>query len=196
MKRRSKQVPTRCLALLVPLVLLDRGAASAAEPEGSRAGREAVSVTTSLVTPFFGAYYLETKVRASNAFGVLLNTSYLSLENGDWKSKAGTVGAGVDYYFQGDALRRWYVEAIGELWFSSWRHEPSGEVAPIVLGYAGLALVGYQFVFDLGPVLDLGAGVVAFHSPSAHVELAGASVSSEAFTRLYPAVKLNVGWAF
>src|SRR5258706_14670188 len=27
-----------------------------------------------------------------HAFGVLLNTSYLSLENADWKSKAGTVG--------------------------------------------------------------------------------------------------------
>ena len=82
------------------------------------------------------------------------------------------------------------------MWLSSWRHEPSGEVAPLGLGYAGIALVGYQFVFDRGPVVDLGAGVVAFHLPSAHVDAGGGSVSSEALTSVYPAAKVNVGWAF
>jgi len=132
----------------------------------------------------------------SNALGLVFNTSYLSLANGDWKTRAGTVGAGVNYYFLGSALRRWYVEAIGELVVSSWRHEPSGEVAPIGLGYIGIALVGYKFVWDRGPVLDLGAGVVALHFRSAQVDLAGGAVSSAPFTTLYPAVKLNVGWAF
>jgi hypothetical protein len=80
--------------------------------------------------------------------------------------------------------------------FSSWRHGPSGEVAPIVLGYTGIATMGYELVCNRGPVLDLAAGVVALHFPSARVPLAGGSLSSEAFTKVYPAVKVNVGWAF
>jgi len=98
------------------------------------AGRKAAMLTASLVTPFFDAYEAEAAVRVSNAFGVVFNTSYLSLANDGWKTKTGTVGAGVNYYLLGSALRRWYLEAIGELVFSSWRHEPSGKVAPIVLG--------------------------------------------------------------
>ena len=155
-----------------------------------------MTLATSLVTPFFGAYYLEGKVRASSSFALVLNASYLTLEHDDWKTRAGTVGVGAEYFFQGDALRRWYVEAIGEVWFESRRHEPSGGVAPVGVGYAGIALVGYQFVFDRGPVIDLGAGVVGFHLPRAHVEAGGASVSSEALTKVYPAAKVNVGWAF
>ena len=196
MKYRSKQVPRRCLTLLVPLILVSSGGASASEPEELRAARETVTIATSLVTPFFGAYYLEGKVRASSSFAVILNTSYLTLENDDWKNRAGTIGAGAEYFFQGDALRRWYVEAIGEVWFASSRHEPSGKAASMGLGYAGIALVGYQFVFDRGPVVDLGAGVVAFHLPSARVDVMGSSVSSGPLTSVYPAAKVNVGWAF
>ena len=176
-------------------MLFDPRTASAAEPEGSRAGRESVTVTASLIAPFFSAYEAEATVRVSNSFGLLFNTSYLTLANDDWKTRTGTVGAGIDYYFLGSALRRWYVEAIGELMVSSWRHEPSGEVAPLVLGYTGLALVGYKFVWDRGPVLDVAAGVVALHFPSAQVDLVGGAVSSQPFIRVYPAVELNVGWA-
>ena len=186
----------RFLSVFVLLSLFWAAIASADELEKPRAGREAVTVTASLLTPFFGAYELEAKVRASNAFGVVLNASYLSLENDDWKTRTGTVGAGVNYFFQADALRRWYVEAIGELMFSSFRHEPSGHVAPVVLGYSGIAGVGYLFVCDRGPVFDLGAGVVALHFPSAHVASGAGSVTSQAFTKLYPGVKVNVGWSF
>ena len=98
--------------------------------------------------------------------------------------------------FGGDALRGWYVEGIGELWCSSWRHEASGELAPVVVGYAGIVLAGYEFVFDAGPVIDLGAGVVAFHAPSARIELDGDALTSRALTRVYPAPKVDVGWAF
>lgn len=191
----------RWLALLVAflLPLLRSGTVEAAPdtvPAARKANRESVTLTTSLVTPFFGAYCLEGKLRASSLFGVLLNASYLSLENGDFRARSGTLGAGVDYFFQGDSLRGFYVEAVGELWLASWRHEPSGEVAPVVPGYAGIALLGYQFVFDAGPVLDLGAGAVAFHVASSHVEISSVSASSGAITKLYPAAKLNVGWAF
>jgi hypothetical protein len=197
MEHRSKQIPARrYLALLVALTLLDASTASSAEPEGSRAGRQSVTVTTSLVTPFFGAYELEATILASNTFGLLFNTSYLSLSNGDWKTSTGTLGAGVNYYFLGSALRGWYVEAVGELMVSSWRHQPSREVAPIVLGYTGIAVLGYQLAWDCGFVLDVGAGLVALHFPSAQVELAGSAVASGALTRLYPAIKLNVGWGF
>jgi len=196
MKHRSTRISTKCLFGFSALVLLYAKGANAAENEEGRARREAVTVTASLITPIFGAYYLEAKVRASNAFDLLINVSYLSLENDDWKTKTGTVGAGASYHFQGDTLRRWYVEANSELMFSSWRHEPSGEVSSIVLGYSGTALVGYRFVWEIGPVLDLGAGVVAIHFPIASVATGGGPVSLEAFTRTYPAVKVNVGWAF
>lgn len=152
-------------------------------------------VSASVITPFFGAYEVEATARASDALGLVVNASYLSLANDDWKTRTGTVGAGVNYYLRGSALRRWYVEVIGELMFSSWRHQPSGGVAPLVLGYSGIALVGYKFVWDRGPVLDVGAGIVALRFPSARLELAGGGVSSGAFTRVYPAVKVNVGWA-
>jgi hypothetical protein len=186
----------RLLPSAALLMALTAKPAWAAAPDSSQADRETVAIVTSVVTPFFGAYYLEGEVRASDSFGLLLNTSYLSLENDDWKVRAGTVGAGVDYYFAGDALRGWYAEAIGEVWFSSWRHEPSMQVAPIVVGYAAVAIVGYQFVCDLGPVLDIGAGATAFHVPGAHVPVAGAPVSSDSLTKIYPAAKVDLGWAF
>lgn len=165
-------------------VLLAPHLASATEPS--------VSLTTSLVTPFFGAYYLEGKLRAAPSVALVMNTSYLSLEHDDWKTRTGTVGFGADYYFRGTALRGWYVEGIGELAFSSWRHEPSAQVAPVVVGYTGIALFGYELICDAGPVLDVGAGVVALRFPSARVDVA----TREALTRVYPAVKLDVGWAF
>jgi hypothetical protein len=196
MTRRSKRLSARDLALVGSLILAWARTASASEAGESRAARETMSISTSVVTPLFDAYYLETKVRASGSFAAIFNASYLTLENHDWTDRAGTVGAGVDYFFQGDALHRWYVEGIGEIWFSSWRHGSSGEVAPVGLGYAGIALVGYQFVFHHGPVIDLGAGAVAFHLPSVHVENASGSVSSESLTKLYPAAKVDVGWAF
>jgi hypothetical protein len=204
MKSRSQAIPLRCFALSVPLavavalalVLVGAGTASAAEATGAPAARETVTVATSLITPFFGAYYLEVKVRASSSIAAILNASYLTLESDDWKNRASTVGAGGEYFFQGDAFRRWYVEAIAEIWLSSWRHQPSGQSASIGLGYAGIALVGYQFLFDRGPVVDLGVGVVGFHLSSAHVDVAGAPVSSAALTKVYPAAKVNVGWAF
>lgn len=196
----STRFSSRRRAWLGPLlglvVLAGAGAASAAGPEGTGAARPALSLATSLITPFFGAYYLEGKLRASSSFAVVLNTSYLTLANGDWKNRAGTLGAGAEYFFGGDALHGWYVEAIGELWLSSWRHEPSGQVAPVGLGSAGIALAGYQWTFDRGPVIDLGAGVVAFHLPGAHVASGDGPASSEPLTRVYPAAKVNVGWAF
>jgi hypothetical protein len=192
----STRPPTHHFALLLPLVVVGSGMASASEPKDPTQARQTMSVATSLVTPFFGAYYLEGKLRASSSFAAVLNTSYLTLEKHDWKNRAGTVGVGAEYFFQGDALRGWYVEAIGEVWLSSWRHEPSGQVAPIGPGYAAIALGGYQFVFDRGPVIDLGVGVVAFHLPGAHVDGMGSGVSSEPLTRVYPAAKVNVGWAF
>lgn len=160
------------------------------------AAAEKVSVATNLITPFFGAYYLEGKLRASDSVAVLLNASVLALTHDHWKTRAGTVGAGVDYYFRGTALGGWYVEAIAEAWLASTRHQPSGEVAPLGLGYAGIALVGYQWIFPRGPIVDLGLGVVAFHLRSAGVDLPDGPLSSGTLTRVYPAPKINVGWAF
>ena len=73
---------------------------------------------------------------------------------------------------------------------------PRTQVAPIVIGYAAVAIVGYQFVCDFGPVLDIGAGATAFHVPRAQVPVAGAPVSSDVLTKIYPAAKVNLGWAF
>lgn len=195
MNERCMRVGARSVALLGAL-LLSAGSALAADAEAPAAAPESVSVTASLVTPFFGAYEAEAKIRASESFALLVNSSYLTLEHDDWETKTGTVGAGLNYYFARSALRGWYVDAVAELMFSSWRHEPSSEVAPLVLGYTGIAGVGYQFVCDAGPVLDLAAGVVALHFPSAHIEQADGTLSSGAFTNVYPAVKVNVGWAF
>ena len=194
MKCCSKPARTWSFPLLLA-ILLGARSASAAEPEAPRTERETVTLATSVITPFFGAYLLESKIRMSNAVGLVLSGSYLMIDNDDWKAKSGTLGIGIDYYFQGDALRRWYVEAVAEAWLSSQQHEPSGAVAPLGLGYAAVALVGYQFVCDTGPVLDLGVGAVAFHLPSAEVEVDGGAVASDAMTKVYPAAKINVGWA-
>lgn len=196
MKRDSKYVALGGLLICLAALLVHCRAASAAEAAPPPAKRESVTIATSVVTPFFGTYYLEGKVRASHALALVFNASYLVLENHGWKTKSGTIGVGVDYFFQSDALRRFYLEGIAEAWFASQRHEPSGEVAALGLGYAGVALVGYEFVWEFGLVLDLGAGAVAFRLPSARVEVDGAPVTSEALWRVYPAVKANVGWAF
>lgn len=196
MNPRAKHAPARAIAPVVLSLLLFSTAASAASPANSGGKPETVSISTSLVTPFFGAYYLEGKLRASGAFAALLNASYLGIEDDDWKLSAGTVGAGLGYYFGADALRGWYVEGIGEIWFASWRHQPTERAAPITLGYAGVAIVGYQFVCVRGPVLDLGLGATAFHVPSKNLTAEGTTASPEAMTRVYPAAKVNVGWAF
>lgn len=172
------------------------GVASGAESEKHSVPHERVSVSASALTPFFGAYELEARARASGAFAILVNTSYLRLEHGDWTTNTATVGAGLTYFFERKALRGWYAEAIGELMFSSWRYDPSHRTASLVLGYSGIAAVGYQIVWDAGPVLDLAGGVVALHFPGARVSNDGASRSFDAFTNVYPAAKVNVGWAF
>jgi hypothetical protein len=189
-------VTRRSVAALVPLLLLVPRPASGAEAESFREERETVALTTSAVTPIFGAYLLEGEIRASSSFAVLLGASYLAIEQDDWKVRAGTLNAGLTYYFGNDALRGWYVEGAGEAWLASWRHQPSREVAPVVVGYAAVAIFGYQFVCDLGPVLDLGVGATAFHVPRAHVRVAGAPLSSGAVTQVYPALKVSLGWAF
>ena len=197
MTKRSFATRTslRCLTWLAPLAL-HAAVAAGASAEDTRTGHETATVTTSLVTPFFGAYYLEANVRTGSAWGVMLNTSRFSLDNGAFRTATNTVGAGLTYHWQGTALQRWYVEAYSEALFSRWRHEPSGETASIVLGVSGSALVGYRFLFDVGAVLDLGAGIVALYFPRAHVTTAAGPVSSAAMTKYYPAIKLNVGWAF
>jgi hypothetical protein len=198
MKRLAPLIAKQFLGLLVliPVMLLGPGALAADNRDESHPSPKTATVGTSVITPFFGAYLVEGKIRASKNFAASFIASYLSTEKDAWKSRAGTVGAGLDYFFQGDALRRWYVEAIGELWLVSPRHVPSGSVAPMGIGYAVLAVVGYQLVFDRGPMVDLGAGVVAFHLPGATVEAAGGSFSSQANTTVYPVAKISVGWAF
>lgn len=195
MRRKPRLVIRGYLAALPPLLLV-LGPAPASGAESPNPGRETVALVTSVVTPIFGAYLLQGEIRASRSFAVIVNASYLGIEKDDWKLRAGTVGAGVDYYFGGDGLRGWHAEAIGEAWLASWRHEPSSEVAPMRVGYAAVALFGYQFVCDLGPVLDIGAGAVAFHVPSTELRLANAPVSSGALDKVYPAVKVDLGWAF
>lgn len=192
---------TRCLFLFILSAILHAGIVSAdAGAEETSSDRKDMALSTSLVTPFFGSYVLEGTVRVSESFGVLMNASYLSMENpedGRWTTRTGTVGFGLDYYFPHEALRRVYLEAIGEVLFSSWRYRSSDDVAPIVRGYSGIALAGYRFICKRGAMLDLGAGVVALHFPSAQLQLDGGdSLSSAAFTNVYPAVKLHVGWAF
>lgn len=184
-------------ALLVALSLRAEAASAATEPA---APERPLALTTSLLTPFFGAYLLEGTARLSDSFGLLANTSYLTLEHprdDAWKTHAGTVGAGLDWYLPASVLRRAYLEAIGELVFSSGHYRPAQQVAPLALGYTALFVVGYRSILAGGLVLDGGAGVVAIHFPSARVELAsGGAASAKAFTNVYPAVKLNVGWAF
>lgn len=178
---------------LIPLWLVSKPAAA---ESNAPAVRKVVTVTTNLLSPFFGAYYLDATLRASSRLGVLMNASYFSIDNGDWSTHSGTLGAGLSYYLQGDALRRWYLEANSEFMLSRWRHSPSGNSASLVPGFTVGSVIGYRFVWELGPVVDLAAGAVLMHFPSASVETESGPASFAAFTRLYPAIKLNVGWAF
>jgi hypothetical protein len=194
MSRHRNLIPVKCAALVVALTLQARTAAAQATSPRK------VALTTSLVTPFFGAYLLEGTVRTSTSLGLLANCSYLSIENPKdeaWHAHAGTVGAGVDYYLPLGLTRRVYVEAVGEAVFASWQHQPSGRVAPLGVGYTAIAMAGYRYVSRSGPVLDVGAGAVAIHFARARVELPdGSSAVSGAFTNVYPALKVHVGWAF
>ncbi len=183
-------------AVLVALTLAGAQPALAEVAEEAPLPPKAVTLQTDLITPLFSAYYLEANVRLSDHFGLLVNTSYLSLDNDSWKARTGTLGAGLSYYFEGEALRRWYVEAVGEVSLSSWRHEPSGEVAPVGLGSTGIAVAGYRFIGDCGAVLDLAAGVVVLHLPGTHVTTDDGVISASALTNVYPAAKASVGWAF
>ena len=166
-------------------------------PAAAESGDEKrVAFTTNMLTPLFGAYYLDASLRLSSRFVLLFNTSYLTLSSGDWKTKTGTVGGGVLYHWQGTAMRRWYLEASSELLLSSWRYEPSGDTASIQPGFSLASVIGYRFIWDIGFVLDLAAGVVVLHFPSVDIDAASGPAASHALTRFFPAAKLNVGWAF
>jgi hypothetical protein len=189
----------------LPLALMPPKAATAqpaaAEPPSSQPAKRPADlktavITTNLLSPWFGAYTLDASFRVANHWAVFVNSSYFSLENADWKARSGSLGAGLQYYFQGSALRRWYVEGFSELLLSSWRFEPSGNTADLVPGVSWGSVFGYRWVWQPGLVFDLAAGALWMHFPSAHVETDAGGVSSAAFTRLYPAVKLNLGWAF
>jgi hypothetical protein len=45
-------------------------------------------------------------------------------------------------------------------------------------------------------VLDLAAGIVALRFSGARVDTPSGSATLNAFTEVYPALKVNVGWAF
>lgn len=194
----------------LPSTMFTVGVASAADAEPATnpevasptakanepADREHVSLGTSLVTPIFGAYLLEANVRLTEHWGLLVNTSYLVIDNADWSTKTGTLGAGVTYNWQGRGLRGWYSEVVGEIMFSSWTHDPTDAKSSIVLGYTGIFATGYRFIWDAGPVIDLGAGFVGLHFPSARASVDGATLESKPMTKYYPAVKAAVGWAF
>lgn len=186
------------IALSFAFMLLGSAPANAAEspPDTPPDDRKRFLVATSLVTPMFGAYYIEGNLRLSDRFSALVNGSRLTLDREDWSTQTNSVGAGLDYYFQGEALRKWYVEAQGELLISSWKHDPSGASASVAFGATGTALVCYRFVSDFGPVLDLGAGVVALRFPGARADTPNGPVTLNAFTHVYPALKVSVGWAF
>jgi hypothetical protein len=158
--------------------------------------RESVTLTTSLVTPFFGAYEVAANLRLTDHWGLLVNASTLVLDNDDWHTNTRTVGAGVTYSWSGTSLRGWYSNVVGEAMFSSWSHEPSGQKAPLVFGYTAIAITGYRFIWDLGPVVDVGLGAVALRFPSASISVDGETLRSKALTKVYPAVKVSVGWAF
>lgn len=164
--------------------------------QSSSSRPKVVTFTTNLLSPFFRAYYLDANVRPSKSVAVLLNTSYFLLEKGDFATRTGTLGAGLSYYFQHDAPRRWYVEASSELMLSHWRHEPSGSAAALTPGFTLGSVAGYRYIWELGPVVDFAVGAVMLHFPSAGVETNAGRISSRAFTSLYPAIKINAGWAF
>jgi hypothetical protein len=189
------RVAQKSLFCFVPLVLLPVRL-RAAEPPPAMPARKTVSVTTNVLSPFFGAYYLAANLRASSKLGVMLNSSYFSIDHGDWHTRTGTLGAGLSYYFEGEALSRFYLEAFSELMLSRWRYQPSGNTAPVEAGFSLGSVVGHRWLWQAGPVLDLAAGALVMHFPSAQADTSAGRISSEALTRVYPAVKVDVGWAF
>jgi hypothetical protein len=177
-------------------------AAKAAEPtapaivQAQTEPSERVSIGTSLITPIFGAYLLEANASITDHWALLINASSLVFDNADWRTTSRTLGIGGTYNWRGTGLRGWYTGVTGELMFSSWTHQPSGQRADMVLGYNAIVGSGYRFIWDAGPMLDLGVGAVVLHFPSAKVVVDGETVRSKAMTQVYPAVNVTVGWAF
>lgn len=184
--------------LFVATVLLSLWASPAqAEPRREQGPKKSLTLTTNVIAPFFGVYYVEANVVLSNRFSLLANTSYFPLHSKAWRARAAALGVGLNYNFQGTAPRGWHVEAIAEAIFASWNHETSpDETSPIVVGSSFSALGGYRFVWDAGPVLDLGLGLALIHIPSGTAEVDGEPASSGSVRRFYPGPKLNIGWAF
>jgi hypothetical protein len=52
------------------------------------------------------------------------------------------------------------------------------------------------FVWEPGPVLDLGLGLAMIHVPSGTAEAEAEPTASGAVTGFHPAPKINIGWAF
>jgi len=70
------------------MVLVKLAVSDADEPGRANAN---VVVTTSVVTPLFGAYYLESNIRLARRWGLVVNTSRLTLADDDWTSTGNTV---------------------------------------------------------------------------------------------------------
>src|SRR5688572_24244112 len=176
--------------LVAALMALLRSAAA-------QASEETLTVTSNVIAPFVGVYPLEANLRVCTRFVLVLNASHFSTSSAGWRARVAAAGAGLSYHPQGSAPRRWYVEAIAEALLASWHHEASpARTSPLVMGSSISALVGYRFVWDAGPVLDLGLGIARVLIPSGRAYVEGEPGSSGTMTRFYPAPKINVGWAF
>lgn len=179
----------------VALILLRVAPARSATPP-SQSPNESLTLTANIIAPLFGVYYAEGNIRFSRRIGMVVNVNHFSLESAEWTATATALGAGLSYYWQGEALRQWYIESVIEILLAEWRYDGSSNgTSSLLLGTSGSIIAGYRFICDFGLVVDLGVGLTVIHIPSSTAEANGERISPHPLTRLYPAAKVNAGWA-
>src|SRR5687768_11775506 len=99
-------------AFVAALTVLLGALPSPAETAREQAHRESLTVTTNVLSPFFGVFYAEANVPLSGRFSLITNVNHFPLHAGAWRARTTAAGLGVNYNFEGSAPRGWHVEAI------------------------------------------------------------------------------------
>ena len=168
------------------------------------------SVTINPFGTLFGRL-LEANISVTPDLSIPFGGSFLSYDDGDDSFSFTKIGAGVRYYFKGEAIRGWYVGGLVDLYMVKAEQtalavsgfsfvEVKGEATATSIGFGGL--IGYQSIWGNGVTLDTGFGLQQLSSPDIDVDLKSSdgtissSSSIDGLSIMIPIIQLSIGYAF
>lgn len=160
--------------------------------------QKGTSITMNPLSMLFGIISGEVNLSISPNVSVPVNGAYFSMDSGGYDYTIFSIGGGLRYYWEGNAINGWYIGptlnyAMSEVAYTD-IFDNKGEVRVGAISFG--ALVGYQSVWDNGFTLDLGLGVQRLTIPGVEITIDNTTYSSDKVSWTIPQLKLAIGYAF